>query len=131
MLSNLSKFTILTVESLGATMQAVAPLCQSQPSVPLPDVTENPQWYGEIFFRYSSASTIFTANFGHFFHAKVHLWSIAHDIAYQSYKVLGGDASLSAGQVSELYTQLWSWNHNLPACLQPDRIVTPYEIQLQ
>jgi hypothetical protein len=111
-------------------MQAVQPLCHSPPSTALPDVEENPRWYGEVSFRYSD-STIFTTHFGHYFRAKVQLWSIAHDISYELYKPKINDVTLSVGQTAELYAQLQYWYSNLPDCLRPDHIVTPYQIQLQ
>lgn len=70
-------------------------------------------------------------SFWSFFQAKARLWSIAHIIAYQSYRIPGSDATLSAGQISEPYTQLWDRNRNLPDTLWSGRIVTLYEIQLQ
>jgi hypothetical protein len=111
-------------------MQAVQPLCHSLPSTAFPNPEEKPQWYGQVSFRYSD-STIFNTHFGHFFRAKVQLWSIAHDIAHELYKQGSNDVTLSGGQTAELYTQLQVWYSNLPDCLRPDRIVAPYQIQLQ
>jgi hypothetical protein len=118
------------LRSLAAYMQAVQPLCHSLPSTAFPNPEEKPQWYGQVSFRYSD-STIFTTHFGHFFRAKVQLWSIAHDIAHELYKQGSNDVTLSGGQTAELYTQLQVWYSNLPDCLRPDRIVAPYQIQLQ
>lgn len=101
------------------------------PEVPLPDPLEYPQWYGEVWFRFPSAPTLFCTYLGQMITAKLKLWIIASDITYQIFENHKKRGKLSVEQVSVFYTKLIRWKIALPEPLQPNRIVTPYQLQLQ
>lgn len=118
------------IPSLMAYGQTTQPLCGSPPKTPLPDAVENPSWYGEIWFRFSSTSALFCTHFGQLFQAKVQLWTFAHNVSARFYKEKI-TIKPSVTQVMECYAELKRWYHHLPLSLKPNRIVTPYHIQLQ
>lgn len=114
-----------------AYMHQRSPLCQHAPDSSLPDPFEHPQWYGEIRFKFPSAPTIFSTHLGQFTKAKLELWCIARDVASRIEEIKNKHTEPLANQVLAFCSKLLHWYRNLPQCMKPDRIVTPYQLQLQ
>lgn len=119
------------IHSVMAYMHQRLPLCQDAPVSTLPDPFEHPQWYGEIWFKFPSAPTMFSTHLSQFTKAKIELWCIARDMASQIEELKVRHAGLLANQVLTFCSRLGHWYRNLPRCMRPDRIVTPYQLQLQ
>ncbi|KAM0453679.1 hypothetical protein ACHAPV_008818 [Trichoderma viride] len=64
-------------QGVMAYMHQRLPLCQDAPVSTLPDPFEHPQWYGEIWFKFPSAPTMFSTHLSQFTKAKIELWCIA------------------------------------------------------
>lgn len=108
-----------------------APIIKSPPKVPLPHPSSQPQWFGEVKFRLPSSSTIFSTYFEHLFYTKIHLWAIAMSIASDLFDQDDNHIVPSTGQVLNYCARLKKWYAALPNALQPRRIVTPHQLQLQ
>lgn len=113
-----------------AYMHQRLPLCQNAPESSLPDPFEHPQWYGEIRFKFPSAPTIFSTHLSQFTWAKIKLWCIAREMASQIEELKVRHSERLANQVLAFCSKLVHWYRNLPRCMRPDRIVTPYQLQL-
>lgn len=82
-------------------------------------------------YRFPGATTLYSAYFGHLFKAKVQLWSIASRLATQYCKEGTNLSELSVSDVKLFYAKLMRWRQALPEPLKPDRITSPYHLQLQ
>lgn len=89
-----------------AYMHQRLPLCQDAPVSTLPDPFEHPQWYGEIWFKFPSAPTIFSTHLSQFTKAKIELWCIARDMASQIEESKVRHAELLANQVLTFCSRL-------------------------
>lgn len=107
-----------------------SPRIRESPKVPLPGPLKHPEWYGEVSFRFPSGSVMFSTHFGQYLKAKIELWTIAIEIASIVF-VDDTTRTLSVGQILAFGVKLKEWYANLPEPLQPRRIVTPYQLQLQ
>ncbi|PON25487.1 hypothetical protein TGAM01_v205781 [Trichoderma gamsii] len=117
-------------QGVMAYMHQRVPLCQKAPESPLPDPFEHPQWYGDIWFKFPSAPTMFSTHLSQYTWAKIQLWCIARDMASQMEELKARHAELLATQVLAFCSKLAHWYRTLPRCMRPDRIVTPYQLQL-
>ncbi|PVH94826.1 hypothetical protein DM02DRAFT_721089 [Periconia macrospinosa] len=105
------------------------PLITTPPETSLPDPVEYAQRYGEIWFEFPSAPTLFSTQFGHLYKAKTELYMIALDIATIVRPDENTHVKLTVEQTLLHYAKLMSWNKHLPSELKPDKIVTPSQIQ--
>lgn len=104
------------------------PLLTNPPEEPLPNPTEDPDWYGEIWVRYPLNSTLSPLYFGQLFKVKAQQRIIMNRFCHEAYTE---GMSVGMDEAYELYAQLNNWYDNLPASFQPRTIVLPSQLQIQ
>jgi hypothetical protein len=112
-------------------MFVIPPLLKDPPKAPLPDPIQHPEWYGEVRFRYPAVEVVFATHFGQFLKSKIELWRITLDIISRLTENEPSSSKLSVDQVLEIHAQLMNWYKTLPGFLQPERVVLPFQLQLQ
>jgi hypothetical protein len=106
----------------------IKPLLTKPPEEPLPDPTEDPDWYGEVWVRYPLNQTLSPLYFGQLFKVKAEQRLIMNKFCFRAYTE---DVCVGMDEAYELFAQLVTWYENLPASFQPRTIVLPSQLQLQ
>ncbi|KAF4944570.1 hypothetical protein FSARC_14641 [Fusarium sarcochroum] len=106
------------------------PLITSPPSTPLPDPTEHPEWYGEIWLRYPHDPTVFPSNLGYFFKAKAEFLVILNEVALQVYDGPLQQPEVTARNLFMLRSRMQGWFNDLPECLTSTNIALPAHLKL-
>ena len=102
------------------------PLIDQPPEYELPDPTEDPLWYGEIWLKFPLAPAPLPTYFGHLFKAKCQLAVTINETIQE--KVA---KTWTLDKADHFDQRLKSWHNNLPEFLQPRFIVHPGHMQLQ
>lgn len=105
-----------------------APLLRKPPDHPLPDPSENADWYGEVWVKYPSNQNLSPSYFGQIFKARSHFRVIMNEACHLAYT---SGSNMTLDQAGDLYSRLTSWYDGLPVSLQPKTIVLPGHLQLQ
>lgn len=105
-----------------------APLLAKPPSQPLPDPSEDADWYGEIWIKYPLDQRLSPSYFGYTFRARSQFRVIMNEFCQAAYSE---SLLVDLGRANGLYSQLRSWYNALPELLQPKKIVLPGHLQLQ
>ncbi|KAH8897378.1 hypothetical protein GQ53DRAFT_638658 [Thozetella sp. PMI_491] len=105
----------------------LAPLIIKTPEEPLPDLSEDVQWYGEIWVKYPMNRRLSPLYFPQVFRARCQFRIIMNDFCYTAYSKGSGVTLTKANQ---LRSQLEAWYDGLPGPLQPKTIVLPGHLQL-
>ncbi|KAH7147859.1 hypothetical protein DER46DRAFT_514185 [Fusarium sp. MPI-SDFR-AT-0072] len=114
-------------ETLSAFSFMLSPLIKEPPKWPLPDPSEDPSWYGEIWVKYPLNHGLSPMYLGQVIHARSQFRIIMNEFC---------DAAFSEGSkvgvnlAYQFRERLEEWYENLPASLTPRRIVLPGQLQL-
>jgi len=92
------------------------------PIVTLPDPSTDPAWFGELWHRYPSSSTVLSTQFPQFFKAKSAYIVILNAIGSRSF---GNESGLSIDETRTYARRLLRWFELLPMVLSPKHIVLP------
>jgi len=106
----------------------VVPSIILPPETALPDPQHDPDWYGEIMVKYPLNNHRFAMNYAQLFVAKCRLAIIINGITQQ---IFGPKTpAINSTMLRDLISQLNSWFITLPACLKPENIVFPAQMNL-
>lgn len=111
----------------------VEPKIKSPPAAPLPDPTDNPDWYGQIWVRYPSDPQLYTTHFPHLFHATSRMrtimlraWQVGRHI-----NELGGSSRPVLQVCNDYFACFKAWYDDLPASLAAASLAHPGPLMLQ
>ena len=104
------------------------PLIKKPPDDLLPDPSVDAYWYGEIWLKYPLNQSIMPSYFGQVFRAKCQFRIVMNEFCQDAYSE---GSAMTIDRANELYSQLRSRYHALPAPLLPKTIVLPGHLQLQ
>ena len=124
-------FEVDTCHSLIAYHNFRRPLLENPPENTLPDPSEEPQWYGELWLRYPPATTLYPINFGEQFHATTDFRSIINDVSREFFGSEGSQRIKRLDFIINTYTRLQSWYQSLVEPLTARNIVFPCHLKLQ
>ncbi|KAK0747338.1 hypothetical protein B0T21DRAFT_405976 [Apiosordaria backusii] len=107
------------------------PLLDNPPEVPLPAITEDPSWYGEVWLKYPLEGILYPSHYAEFHKAKTEFRVILNDIS----KVFHGEPGHNRSpppesKIAELYWRLQAWYAALPESLSPRAIVFTAQMKL-
>ena len=105
------------------------PLITKPPEFPPPDPVAHPEWYGEIYVRYSSSSVPVPTNHPQVFHAICHFRVLLNEIAASTFG--GRNKGMSLNLTLHYYRRLKAWFDDLPERLNPKHIVLPAHFKTQ
>jgi hypothetical protein len=106
----------------------ISPLLKKPPEFPLPDPSEDPQWYGEIWAKYPLNQSLSPSYFGHVFRVRSQFRIIMNEYCQVAYSK---GSKVDLGKANELHSRLKTWFDGLPDPLLPKKIVLPGHLQLQ
>ncbi|CVK88335.1 related to nitrate assimilation regulatory protein nirA [Fusarium proliferatum] len=108
------------------------PLLTAPPKTPLPDPEHDPHWYGEIWLKYPSSSTLVPLRIGLVFKAKMSFSVLLNEAMLEvdkdstdSYLFQNGGKS-----IVEITERLDAWYKSMPEPLSPTKIVSPSQLKL-
>lgn len=101
------------------------------PACPLPDPNENPGWYSESWVRYSLNKDLHPLNHPHLFKAKCELSVILNQLSVTLFDRAGKTYPVAAKDLKNHLKDLGNWYFFLPPCLSPERIIFPFQLNLQ
>ena len=104
------------------------PVLTEPPRWPLPDPSEDAQWYGEVWLQYPLNNQLFPSELGHVLHLRSRFRVIMNDFCGLAFSE-GFEVSLD--KANQLLALLEDWFAGLPEPLLPMKIVLPGHIQLQ
>ncbi|KAH6683674.1 hypothetical protein F5X68DRAFT_171888 [Plectosphaerella plurivora] len=120
-------WTMFSLDALAAFHFRHTPHIKSPPAVPMPDPTEDPSWYGEVWVKYPLAQTLSRVFMAHMFRERCRLRTI---LAAASKALFEPGAALTPELAGYYAHLLDAWYHQLPECLRPRWIVHPTHFQL-
>ncbi|KAH8666968.1 hypothetical protein BX600DRAFT_511851 [Xylariales sp. PMI_506] len=103
------------------------PLLKSPPYEPLPDPSEDPSWYGEIWLKYPLSQSLVPSYFGHVFQSRCQFRVIMNDFCHAAFST---SQTHSFEKADELHSRLKIWFDRLPEPLSARAIVLPGHLQL-
>lgn len=104
------------------------PLLSEAPACDLPDPSNDPDWYGEVWVKYPLDENLLPTYFGHLIHTR----SRFRIIMNQASRAAHADGSeLGLEKAKDILAQLNIWYDSLPTSLQPKYIVLPQHLQIQ
>jgi len=106
------------------------PGLKEPPNAPLPDPSEDAQWYSEVLLKYPLCQSLSPSYFGQVFRARCQFRVILNEFCSAAYSKDSGLA-VTLDKANALHLQLKSWYDNLPGPLLPKNIVLPGHLQLQ
>ncbi len=104
------------------------PLLTEPPNWHLPDPSENPLWYGEVWVNYPLSRCLVPQYFGQVFKTKS-LFRILMNEACQIAYSTGSEMTMD--KADQLFKKLEGWYNALPSPLRPEAVVLPAHLQLQ
>ncbi|RFN47270.1 hypothetical protein FIE12Z_8483 [Fusarium flagelliforme] len=109
-----------------------APLLRTPPQSPLPDPDLNPDWYGESWLKYPSASVLVPMQYRYTFKARVEFSLILNAAMLQASTNESDNQAVrsGAGRIIEAVEKLEAWYCTLPGPLLPSHIVFPSQLKL-
>ncbi|KAL1837226.1 hypothetical protein VTJ49DRAFT_4108 [Mycothermus thermophilus] len=117
-------------QSLSSYHYVKPPPIKAPPMNPLPDPTQQPQWYGELWVRYPLSQFRLPTYHGLLFKAKADFWVILTEFATMAFSDGRTPADLPVGQILECYNKLRAWHDSLPEPLTARKIVMPHQLKL-
>jgi Arc/MetJ family transcription regulator len=115
-------------QSLQALHNMRPPLIREPPATPMPDLNEEPTWYGELWLRYPPSSTLVPMHFGYVYRAQTELRHIANSIACMMFTSQGRVLSLPASELDRLQKVLDEWYSTLPEPIKSHKAVLPCQL---
>jgi hypothetical protein len=94
----------------------------------MPDLNEEPTWYGELWLRYPPSSTLVPMHFGYVYRAQTELRHIANSIACMMFTSQGRVLSLPASELDRLQKVLDEWYSTLPEPIKSHKAVLPCQL---
>jgi hypothetical protein len=122
---------MLTISSLQCYQLCLPPLVSDSPACPLPDPDENPGWYGESWVRYTLDESLYPLNHPNFFKAKCDFSIILNQISTSLFDGAGKDSSIIINGLRDHLKNLGNWHYFLPTCLKPEKVIYPFQLNLQ
>jgi len=107
------------------------PLLSEPPAIPLPEVDEYPEWYGDFNLQYPVSPVIVPANHGHTINSVSKLRLILHHIARRAFRDKEPNEWMSWGEAMTLKSMLDNWFQNLPEPIKPRNVVFPWHLKIQ
>lgn len=117
-------------QSLQAFHNFRAPLIREPPATPMPDLDEEPSWYGELWLRYPPSSTLVPMHFGYVYRAQTELRSIANGIACIMFEGQKTARSLPASELARFQKVLDDWYNALPEPIKSHKAVLPCQLTM-
>ncbi|ETN39142.1 uncharacterized protein HMPREF1541_05365 [Cyphellophora europaea CBS 101466] len=114
-------------ETLTAFSFMLSPLLTKPPDWPLPDPSEDAQWYGEIWLKYPLSDRLSPSNFAHLLRARCLFRIIMNDFCHAAFSK-GSRVTLAGAH--GFRERLRCWYDELPGPLRPETIVLPGHLQL-
>ncbi|KAH6884387.1 hypothetical protein B0T10DRAFT_493135 [Thelonectria olida] len=114
-------------ETLVAFSFMLPPLLKKPPIWPLPDPSQDAQWYGEIWVKYPLNRSLSPSYFGHIFGARSQFRVIMNEVCEAAYSK---DSEITLDKANRFRKRLEWWYNGLPGPLQPRTIVLPGHLQL-
>ncbi|KAI3580111.1 hypothetical protein IWW34DRAFT_620935 [Fusarium oxysporum f. sp. albedinis] len=114
-------------ETLSAFSFMLSPLIKEPPKWPLPDPSEDPSWYGEIWVKYPLNHGLSPMYLGEVIHARSQFRIIMNEFCDAAYSE---GSKVGVNLAYQFRERLEEWYENLPALLTPRRIVLPGQLQL-
>jgi len=106
----------------------LSPLIKEPPKWPLPDPSEDPSWYGEIWVKYPLNHGLSPMYLGEVIHARSQFRIIMNEFCDAAYSE---GSKVGVNLAYQFRERLEEWYENLPTSLTPRRIVLPGQLQLQ
>ncbi|KAG4269010.1 hypothetical protein FPRO04_12359 [Fusarium proliferatum] len=113
--------------SLSAFSFMLSPLIKEPPRWPLPDPSEDPSWYGEIWVKYPLNHGLSSMCLGEVVHARSRFRIIMNEFCDAAYSE---GSKVGVNLAYQFRGRLEEWFESLPASLSPRRIVLPGQLQL-
>ncbi|KAG6006825.1 hypothetical protein E4U21_006632 [Claviceps maximensis] len=114
-------------DTLNAFCFMLPPHLKKPPEWPLPDPSENPDWYGEIWLRYPPGSTLSPSYFAQVIWSRSRFRIIMNEFCTAAY-LDGQEMTLEIA--NQLLARLRTWYDDLPIPLQSKNIVLPGHLQI-
>ncbi|KAJ3455123.1 hypothetical protein MRS44_013723 [Fusarium solani] len=118
-------------QSLQAFHNFRAPLIREPPATPMPDLAEEPSWYGELWLRYPPSSILVPMHFGYVYRAQTELRRIANGIACIMFEGQKTARSLPASELARFRKVLDDWYNALPEPIKSHKAVLPCQLIMQ
>ena len=99
--------------------------------IPLPDLTTDPQWYGEIWLQYPLSQKIWPMHLSYVRKAVIDLRIIMNDVAFEFFSGPEPQKGVPLKTVFDFKSRLDSWFHTLPDLLTSRMIVLPCHFVFQ
>ena len=97
----------------------------------MPDLDEEPSWYGELWLRYPPSSTLVPMHFGYVYRAQTELRRIANDIGCIMFEGQKTARSLPASELARFQKVLDDWYNALPEPIKSHKAVLPCQFIMQ
>ncbi|RKK78612.1 hypothetical protein BFJ69_g5365 [Fusarium oxysporum] len=108
------------------------PLLKAPPKTPLPDPDRDPEWFGEIWLKYPSSSTLVPLRLGLLFKAKMR-FSVVLNKAMLEVEKDSTDSYLfrnGATRIIKIAERMDTWYKAMPEPLSPTQIVSPSQLKI-
>ncbi|KAF5259684.1 hypothetical protein FOXYS1_9699 [Fusarium oxysporum] len=110
----------------------IQPLLKAPPKTPLPDPDSDPEWFGEIWLKYPSSSTLVPLRLGLLFKAKMR-FSVVLNEAMLEVEKDSTDSYLfrnGATRIIKIAERMDTWYKAMPEPLSPTQIVSPSQLKI-
>ncbi|RKL36356.1 hypothetical protein BFJ70_g7287 [Fusarium oxysporum] len=110
----------------------IQPLLKAPPKTPLPDPDRDPEWFGEIWLKYPSSSTLVPLRLGLLFKAKMR-FSVVLNEAMLEVEKDSTDSYLfrnGATRIIKIAERMDTWYKAMPEPLSPTQIVSPSQLKI-
>ena len=97
----------------------------------MPDLDEEPSWYGELWLRYPPSPTLFPMYFGYVYRAQTELRRIANGIACIISEGQNMTRSLTASELAHFRKELDDWYDAVPEPIKSHKAVLPCQLIMQ
>jgi hypothetical protein len=129
-ISTSHNYCLTDVCSLIAFSIQQPPLLPGPPLDHLPSSLEDSRWYGHFRLQYPGHDQLVDSNFAVLFEHRARFRILLAEYCHAVYGQYRSPAWLTKNAYL-FWTRLLGWFGALPACLQPDKIVLPAQLQLQ
>ncbi|QKD52297.2 uncharacterized protein FOBCDRAFT_179942 [Fusarium oxysporum Fo47] len=117
---------------VNAILAVGCPLLKAPPKTPLPDPDRDPEWFGEIWLKYPSSSTLVPLRLGLLFKAKMR-FSVVLNEAMLEVEKDSTDSYLfrnGATRIIKIAERMDTWYKAMPEPLSPTQIVSPSQLKI-
>ncbi|KAH7205976.1 hypothetical protein DER44DRAFT_809863 [Fusarium oxysporum] len=117
---------------VNAVLAVGCPLLKAPPKTPFPDPDRDPEWFGEIWLKYPSSSTLVPLRLGLLFKAKMR-FSVVLNEAMLEVEKDSTDSYLfrnGATRIIKIAERMDTWYKAMPEPLSPTQIVSPSQLKI-